>query len=217
VWKTFVPFRFFCVVFHVEHSVADCSEKIAGLGVGDRDRGLEGEVWRRGGWGAGQEKQLVGGARGCGGYGGGHVVYSAECDGVEVAGFGHGFGAGGPNFDREAEGADGFAEERGLFVLGFGQGNGNFGVQKGYGDAGKTCPAAEVEEGGGCQAKVTGGEEAFAEVATDYFFGVADGGEVGAGVPFEEEIEIGGELGEETRIEISVRIWAAGDELLRFR
>jgi hypothetical protein len=41
------------------------------------------------------------------------------------------------------------------------------------------------------------GEEGLAEVALDDFFGVADGGEVGAGVPLEEEIEIGGELGVE--------------------
>jgi hypothetical protein len=39
-----------------------------------------------------------------------------------------------------------------------------------------------------------GGEEAFSEVATDDFLWVADGGEVGASVPLEEEIEVDGEL-----------------------
>ena len=37
---------------------------------------------------------------------------------------------------------------------------------------------------------MTGGEEAFAEVAGDDFFGVADGGEVDAGVPAEEYIDV---------------------------
>ena len=44
-----------------------------------------------------------------------------------------------------------------------------------------------------------GGEEALAGVPGDDVAGVADGGEVGAGVPFEEEVEVGGELGEEVR------------------
>ncbi len=42
-----------------------------------------------------------------------------------------------------------------------------------------------------------GGEEAFAEVAADYLLRVADGGQIGAGVPFEEEIQVGGEMGED--------------------
>jgi len=37
---------------------------------------------------------------------------------------------------------------------------------------------------------VAGGEEAFAEVAGHDFFGVADGGEVDAGVPAEEYIDV---------------------------
>jgi hypothetical protein len=41
---------------------------------------------------------------------------------------------------------------------------------------------------------MAGGEEAFSEVAADYLFGIADGGEVGAGVPLVEEIEVEGEL-----------------------
>src|ERR1700679_282252 len=41
------------------------------------------------------------------------------------------------------------------------------------------------------------GEEALAEVAADDLFRLADGREVGSGVPFEEQVEIGGELGGE--------------------
>lgn len=42
-----------------------------------------------------------------------------------------------------------------------------------------------------------GGEEAFAEVALDDLFRAADGGEADAGVPAEEEVEIGGDLVEQ--------------------
>jgi hypothetical protein len=37
---------------------------------------------------------------------------------------------------------------------------------------------------------MAGGEEGFAEVAGDDFFGIADGGEVNAGVPAEEYIDV---------------------------
>jgi len=40
-------------------------------------------------------------------------------------------------------------------------------------------------------------EEAFSEVAADDLFRVADGGKVGAGIPLEEEIEVGGKLTDE--------------------
>ncbi len=135
------------------------------------------------------------------GFGGGesgfHVVDGAEGDGVELAAGGHGFDAAGPDFGLEGEGADGFAEEGGFFVLGFGEGDVDVGAEEGDGEAGKACSGAEVEEGLGVGGEMVGGEEAFAEVAADDLFGVADGGEVGAGVPFEEEVEVGGELGEE--------------------
>ena len=52
--------------------------------------------------------------------------------------------------------------------------------------------------------QLPGGEEAFAEVALDDFFGGADGGEIGAGVPLEEEIEVEGELVAEVR-------WGGGE------
>jgi hypothetical protein len=181
-------------MFHVEHSVAVGQEEDAGLGVGDGYGGIHGESGREDGWGAGEEEELVGGSGCCGGYGGGHVVYGAEGDGVELAGFGHGFGSGGPDFYWKAQGADCLAEKGGLFVLGFGQGDCDFGAQEGDGETGEAGSAAEVEEGGGCRVEVAGGEEALAEVAADDLFGVADGGEVGAGVPLEEEIEVEREL-----------------------
>ena len=40
------------------------------------------------------------------------------------------------------------------------------------------------------------GEEAFAKVTADDLFGVTDGGKVGAGIPFEQEVEINGEPGD---------------------
>ena len=53
---------------------------------------------------------------------------------MELAAWGEGFGAGGPDFYAgEVQGADYFAEEGSLFVLGFGQGNGEIGVEDGYG------------------------------------------------------------------------------------
>ena len=44
-----------------------------------------------------------------------------------------------------------------------------------------------------------GGEEALSEVAADNLFRVADSREIGAGVPFEEEVEVCGDLREEIR------------------
>jgi hypothetical protein len=38
--------------------------------------------------------------------------------------------------------------------------------------------------------EVAGGEEGFAEVAGDYFFGIADGGEIDASIPAEKYIDV---------------------------
>jgi len=165
------------------------------LGLGDGDWGLRGEGGGKIRRGGGQEGQLVGGSGMGGGNGGGHVVHGAEGDGMELARFWHDFDARGPDFGLEGQGTDGFAEKSGLFVLRFGEGNGDFGAEKGDGEAGKAGSAAEVEKGW-ARAEMPGGEEAFSEVTADDLFGVADRCEVGAGVPFEEEVEIEGELGE---------------------
>jgi len=73
----------------------------------------------------------------------------------------------------------------------------NVRTEKGDGKAGEASSGSKIEEGAGVWVEVTGGEEAFSEVATDDFLGIADGGEVGAGVPLEEEIEVSGELRKE--------------------
>jgi len=49
-----------------------------------------------------------------------------------------------------------------------------------------------------CDGEMSGCEQALTEVATDDLFGISDGGEVGASVPFEEEIEVEGELRDQT-------------------
>ena len=127
--------------------------------------------------------------------GGLHIVHRTQGNYVEAPVCGHGFDSIGPDLGGEAEGSDDFAEKGGLFVLGFGEGDLNFRVEERNGQAGEASSGAEVEESAGVWVEVLGGEEAFAEVAADDLFRVADGGEVGAGVPLEEEIEIDGELG----------------------
>ena len=126
---------------------------VSELGIGMRR--LPGRSREGGGSAAGQQEQLVRGARSSRGDGGGHVVHGAEGDCVELAGGGHGFDAGRPDLcSREVEGADGFAEERGLFVLRFGQGDLDVGAEEGDGQAGEASPGAEVEEGGGAGVQV---------------------------------------------------------------
>jgi len=74
--------------------------------------------------------------------------------------------------------------------------------QEGDRETGKAGSGAEVQESGGAFGEMAGGEEAFSEVAADDLFRVADGGEVGVGVPLEEEVEIEGELGDEARRDV---------------
>jgi len=115
-----------------------------------------------------------------------------------LAGAGERFDAGGPDFDvRKVESADSFAEEGGFFVLGFGEGDLNVGAEDCSGKAGEAGSGTEVQKGCGAGVKVPGGEETFAEVTADDLLGIADRGEVGTGVPLEEEVEIGRELEEE--------------------
>ena len=101
----------------------------------------------------------------------------------------------GPDFSGEIEGADGFAKEASLFVLGFGEGDLNVRAQKRDGDAGEACSGAEVEEREGVGIEMARGKEAFAEMTADDLFRIADRGEIGAGVPFEKEVEVQRELG----------------------
>jgi hypothetical protein len=128
---------------------------------------------------------------GCGGgQGGGHIIYGSKGDGVKAAGFGHGFDPGSPDFGGKAESADYFSEECGFFVLGFGKGDLNLRVKQGDRQPWEACSLTEVEEGSSRWVEMLGCEEAFTEVATDDLFRLADGGEVGAGVPLEEKIKV---------------------------
>jgi hypothetical protein len=129
--------------------------------------------------------------------GGIHIVHRTQGDYVEALGGGHSLYAVGPDLGGEGEVANDLTEECSFFVLGFGESDLNVRTEKGDGKAGEASSGSEVEEGAGVWVEVTGGEEAFSEVATDNFLGVADGGEVGTGVPLEEKIEVNGELRKE--------------------
>lgn len=93
--------------------------------------GEDGEV-------AGFSQQLDGGGDGLG-----HIVYGPKGDAVEFCL--QGFGASGMDFGIQAEGSDGFAEEGGFLVLGFGQGHLHFGTHQGYGNSGEACATAEIQ------------------------------------------------------------------------
>jgi hypothetical protein len=133
----------------------------------------------------------------CSGKRGFHIVHRTHGDDVEAPVGGHGLYATGPDLGGEGEGPDGLAKERGLLVLGFGEGDRDLRAKKGYRQTGKTGSRAEVKEGPDAGVKVAGGKEALAKVAADDLLRIADGGEVGACVPFEEEVEVGGEVGKE--------------------
>jgi hypothetical protein len=137
------------------------------------------------------------GAGSSGGDGCGHVVHGPEGDGVELATGGHRFDAIRPNLGgRQVEAADGFAEEASLLVLRFRKGDLNVRAEKSDGQPREASPGAEVEEAGGAGVQVLGGEEAFSEVAANDLLWIADRGEVSPGIPLEEQVQVGRELGE---------------------
>src|SRR5258708_28638570 len=133
------------------------------------------------------------------------VVHRAEGDDAELTVGGQGLHTGSPDLDVwKIQGAHGVAEEGSLFVLGFGEGDLKVGAKESDGQAGEAGSGSEVKErhragGRGSWIQVAGGEEALAKVTADDLFRIADGGEVGAGVPFEEEVEVGGELVDQRR------------------
>lgn len=127
------------------------------------------------------------------------------------AGSRHGFGAGGAYIDScQYKSADDFAEKRGPLVIGFDEGDGEFRDAEFDGNAGKTGAGAYVGQGHGrgcgCRAwpgrtaesgclyltgkDVTRGEEAFTEVAGYDLVGIADCGQVHAGVPAQKYIDV---------------------------
>jgi len=127
-------------------------------------------------------------------------------DGAEgdyVVASGEGFGAGILYIDvRQCKSAGDFFQERGFLVIGFDQGEGDVRSPEFDGEAGEAGAAADVGNFQSFHRRGCGGrrgdqgkqmpacEEALAEVASDDVFGVADGGEVDAGVPAEEYIDV---------------------------
>ncbi len=129
-----------------------------------------------------------------------HLIDGAQGDSiVEFLGR-HGFDALRPDFGVQMKAADCFAEKCCLSVLGFSQSDVNLRVREGYRDSGETGPGAEIEEGVGGRSEVPSAEEAVGEVPEDNFARLTDGGEVGAGIPFEKQREIGGKLFGQGRI-----------------
>jgi hypothetical protein len=105
---------------------------------------------------------------------------------MKLAGGGHSLNAARPDFGGEVKRADSFAKETSFFVLGFGESHGDLRAKEGDGQAGKAGSRAEVEEGLGVGAQMATGEETFSKVPADDLFRIADGGEIGPGVPSEE-------------------------------
>ena len=73
-----------------------------------------------------------------------HVIDRTQGYGVEATRRRHGFDAGRPDLGGEVQCANGLAEKRGLFALGFGEGDGDLGAEKLDRDAGEASAGAEV-------------------------------------------------------------------------
>lgn len=103
----------------------------------------------------------------------------------------HLFGAGGNYIDIcQCKGAANFAEKRCLLLLGFNEGHVNRRSPDLNRNTGEAGAGSEVEKPVvGCwvwgigREQMTSGEEGFAEVTGHNFFGIADGGEIDAGIP----------------------------------
>lgn len=117
-----------------------------------------------------------------------HVIDGAEGDAVEA--LGEGFGAGGVDAGMEAEGADGYLKEGGFLRLGFSEGDGERGAADGDGDARQAGSGAEVEEGGKACGQSAGGGDGFEKMAAEDRFRIADGSQIDAGAPVEEERQV---------------------------
>ena len=115
---------------------------------------------------------------------------------------GQSFGAGGLYIDvRQCKGAGDFAEEGGLLLVGLDQREGDVGRPELDGDAGESGAGAEVgyvkvfhRQGrrgrGGTGEQMSCREQAFAEVAGYDLFRVADCGQVDAGIPVHQYIDV---------------------------
>jgi len=166
------------------------------IAAGEGDRVGPGEV--RSGCGL-ESGQLGGGCQRSQAAGGGdefccgsdslvHTVDSAECNAIEC--LGQGFGAAGVDAGGDAGDADSLLEEGGFFVLGFSESDGDLGAADRDGDAGKTGSRAVVEEGGDDGGKGLGTGDGLEEVAIKDLAGIADRGEIGAGIPAEKKREV---------------------------
>lgn len=132
----------------------------------------------------------------------GHVVYGAESNALEATLCRHLLHSPSPNPRFEAQSAYGFAEEGRFLALGFSEGNLNLRQEKLDRESRESSARTEVEKRRVCGKKwseVKTDEEALAKVPADNLFRVADGGEIGSGVPPEEQIEVNAELGVEGR------------------
>ena len=157
-------------------------ERFADEGLKDGSVGAGGE----------EGEQSAGSHQLCGGGNGSlHVVDGAEGDAVEAdLQF---LCAGAVDLYLDGKCTDGLAEEGGFLVLGFGEGDGDLGTEDGDGQAWEAGPGTEVEEGVDVCWQGSGTEDGLKEVAAEYAFFLANGSEVGAGVPFLEEGQVGGE------------------------
>lgn len=130
---------------------------------------------------------------GGGGDGNFHVIDGAKRDAVVEVG--KRLSAGGMDGGVEGEYADGFAKEGGLLVLRFGECDVDVVAAKGDGDAGEAAAGSVVEEGGDACWYLVCNRNRFNKMTTYYTFLIADGGEIGAGVPANKERKIGGKAG----------------------
>ena len=134
-----------------------------------------------------------------GAQGDGHRICNLQFVICNLAGVG--LGANGADFYAgELEGADDLAQKRGFALVGFQQRRTERGRPDLDGEAGETGAGTDIQQvpvasrQAAERIQMAGGKEGFAEVASDDLFGIADGGEVDARVPAQEEVEIAGEL-----------------------
>jgi len=121
------------------------------------------------------------------GEGRGEALDGAQSDGGGRRA-GVGFGAARDYIDiGQCSGATDFTQKYCFLLVRFDEGDEEMGGPDLYGYSGEASTGTEVDHGGGFKAGVgeemAGGEQGLAEVASDDLPGIADGGEVDAGVP----------------------------------
>jgi hypothetical protein len=109
--------------------------------------------------------------------------------GHTIEGRGEGFRATRVHLGWNAGDADGFLEECGFLAPRLGKRHSDFGSANGNGNSWKACSGAVVEEGPDPNGERLCAGNGFDEVALKDSLGVANGGEIGAGVPALEQSE----------------------------